>query len=244
MITVVLPAYNEAENIILLIERIQKIAKRRLLEGIKIIVVDDGSSDEMVVKVQKIADENVLLVKHGQNKGLGEAIKTGILTALDVSENEDVIVTMDSDNTHSPGLLMRMIMAIDEGNDVVIASRYQPGARVIGVSLFRQTLSLGMSWIFRLLVPIAGVKDYSCGYRAYRTEILKKAFQFWGEQFINQSGFSCMVDILLKLNRLESIMSEVPIILRYDYKKGKSKMNIVKTIRETLAIAFREVARH
>ena len=175
MITIVLPAYNEAENIALLIERIHKIAKKRLIEGIKVIVVDDGSTDDTVDKVQEIADPDVLLVKHEENRGLGEAIKTGILTALDVSENEDVIITMDSDNTHSPGLLMRMVMAIDEGNDVVIASRYQAGARVIGVNLFRKALSLGMSWIFRLLLPIAGVKDYSCGYRAYRTEILKKA---------------------------------------------------------------------
>ncbi len=75
MITIILPAYNEADNIVLLIERIQKIAKRRLLEGTKIIVVDDGSSDETVTKVQEITDKNVLLVKHEKNKGLGEAIK-------------------------------------------------------------------------------------------------------------------------------------------------------------------------
>lgn len=240
MIAIVLPAYNEEDSISLLIEHIRKIVKKHLPQRVAIIVVDDGSADNTVTCVQALADSDIILLRHPKNKGLGEAIKTGMLHAVNLSPEVDVVVTMDSDNTHNPGLLKRMIMAVEEGSDVVIASRYQPGARVVGVSYYRQLLSLGMSWMFRMLLPIPGVKDYSCGYRAYRAELLRSAFQKWDNQFISQSGFSCMVEILLKLKHLNAIMTEVPMILRYDYKKGESKMNVRKTILDTLMLAWRE----
>jgi dolichol-phosphate mannosyltransferase len=240
MIAVVLPAYNEEDTIVPLIEGIQRIAKKRLLEELTVIVVDDGSSDETAQQVQALSNKRVILLKHDQNKGLGEAIRTGLLHALELSKDVEIIVTMDSDNTHPPGLLLRMVMEIDQGNDVVIASRYRQGARTIGVVGYRLFLSLAMSWLFKILLPIPGVKDYSSGYRGYRAEILREAFRKWDDKFISQSGFSCMVDILLKLNRLDAIMTEVPLILRYDQKRGKSKMNVMTTIKETLALAFSE----
>jgi dolichol-phosphate mannosyltransferase len=80
-----------------------------------------------------------------------------------MSSDVEVVVTMDSDNTHSPGLFLRMIMALDEGNDVVIASRYRHGSRVIGLNLYRKILSLGMSYLFRILFPIKGVRITAAG---------------------------------------------------------------------------------
>jgi dolichol-phosphate mannosyltransferase len=87
---------------------------------------------------------------------------------------------------------------------------------------------------------VPGVRDYSCGYRAYRADLLRRAFAEMGDQFVNQSGFSCMVDILLKLNWLNAVIAEVPLILHYDYKKGASKMKVGRTVRETLKLAARE----
>jgi dolichol-phosphate mannosyltransferase len=239
MIVVVLPAYNEEDAIVPLIHRIMSISKKRLGNAIKIVVVDDGSSDSTVACVSGIRSSQVILVQHEHNRGLGEALKTGLLYALNISSVE-VVVTMDSDNTHSPGLFLRMIMALDEGNDLVIASRYRTGSRVIGLSLYRQMLSKGMSYLFRFLFPISGVRDYSCGYRAYRADLLREAFRKWDNNFITQSGFGCMVDILLKLDRIGAIMTEVPLILRYDYKQGKSKMKVMETIRETIILAYSE----
>jgi dolichol-phosphate mannosyltransferase len=240
MIVIVLPAFNEQDSIAILIQNIILLSKKRLDEEIKIVVVDDGSSDSTADRVDEIASNDVVLIRHEKNKGLGEALKTGLLYGLNLSPEVDVIVTMDSDNTHTPGLLMRMIMALDEGNDLVIASRYRPGSRVKGLSLYRQLLSVGMSYLFRLIFPISGVRDYSCGYRAYKADLLRKAFLKWDNSFISQSGFGCMVDILLKLDRLGAIMTEVPLILRYDYKHGKSKMKVIKTIRETIKLGIHE----
>ena len=240
MITVVLPAYNEEESIIPLIQSIQITAKKRLLEEITIIVVDDGSSDSTAQKIRGIQHENVILVEHEVNKGLGEAIKTGLLYAIDYSPDVDIVITMDSDNTHPPGLITNMIMKLDEGNDVVVASRYRRGARTIGVQKYRQFLSFGMSLLFQVLLPVTGIRDYSSGFRAYLAELLREAFDKWGDNFVSEPGFSCMVDILLKLNRLDAIANEVPLILRYDQKSSKSKMNVRKTILDTLALAARE----
>jgi dolichol-phosphate mannosyltransferase len=143
---------------------------------------------------------------------------------------------MDSDNTHSPGLIAAMVRGIREGNDVVIASRFRPGARVMGVPFYRRVLSRAGSWVFRVTFPTKNVRDYTSGYRAYRADVLKRAFDTYGEQFVAESGFSCMVDILLKLRRMGAIVNELPLILRYDFKYGISKMMVVTTISDTLKL--------
>lgn len=240
MITVVLPAYNEEDNIALLLNEIKRLLEERF-SGVRVIVVDDGSHDRTVDKANEFQDSNIIVVKHGNNRGLSEAIKTGLLEALRVSSERDVIVTMDADNTHTPGLIFRMASLVDEGNDVIIASRYQKGARVIGISKIRKTISFWGSVLLRFLFPIEGVKDYTSGYRAYRAGILKAAFEKWGDEFISESGFACMVDILLKLRSMNVIMNEAPLIVRYDYKIGRSKMDVPKTIKQTLKVVSKRI---
>lgn len=237
MITVVLPAYNESKSIGLLLSRIDDLMKKRKIP-IRVIVVDDGSRDNTAQNARTAMSEAVV-ISHEVNKGLGEAIKTGLLAALEVSNEEDIIVTMDSDDSHAPALIGKMVDKIDEGCDVVIASRYLPESRVVGVAHYRRILSDGASFLFRSLYPIDGVRDYTCGYRAYRAAILKQAFERWGNDFVNQTGFSVMVDILLKLSRLNIVFAEVPIILRYDRKPGDSKMNVRKTVQQTLTLLIK-----
>lgn len=239
-IRVVLPAYNEAKSLRSLLPTLLK----SLTEEEKkfhIYVVDDGSSDNTAGQVRKISSNKVSLIRHRRNLGLSEAINSGLRRALKDSENDDIIVTMDADNSHLPGLINRMVRLIEEGNDVVISSRFTAGARVKGVPLGRRILSRVASFLFRFLFPIRGVKDYTCGYRAYRVSLLKKAMAKYGKSFIDQKGFSCMVDILLKLRELDPIITEVPMILRYDLKPGKSKMEVGKTVFETLNLIARRL---
>ncbi len=242
MIVVVLPAYNEEKTIVPLLIEIKRLLKERF-SGVRIIIVDDGSVDKTREAVEGFQDDNIKLIRHEKNKGLSEAIKTGLLEAIRLSSGEDVIVTMDADNTHTPGLIFRMASLIDEGNDVIIASRYVKGARVIGISKKRETISFFGSIFLRTLFPIKGARDYTSGYRAYRSAILKKAFEKWGDEFISESGFACMVDILLKLREMKPIMNEVPLIVRYDYKVGNSKMDVPKTAKQTLKIALKRFFR-
>jgi dolichol-phosphate mannosyltransferase len=125
------------------------------------------------------------------------------------------------------------------GNDVVIASRFQPGARVHGVPQSRALYSLAARWMFQLLFPIRGVRDYTCGYRAYRAGALQQAVDVYGERLIRETGFSCMAEVLLRLRKLPVRMAEVPLELHYDRRGNDSKMRVLRTIRQTLLLMFR-----
>jgi dolichol-phosphate mannosyltransferase len=238
-VRVVLPAYNEARDVGPLLEAIDQAMFDDGLEY-AIIVVDDGSVDGTLEEVERrAAFIPVEVLRHESNRGLGETIRDGLREAATVCSERDIIVVMDADNTHLPGLIRAMTRRIQEGADVVIASRFRSGADVRGVPLHRRLLSRGASWILRAIFPIHGVRDYTCGYRAYRAPVLALAFERYGEEFINEDGFQCMVDILLKLRTLDVVFAEVPLILRYDQKAGASKMRVMSTVVNTLSLMAR-----
>jgi dolichol-phosphate mannosyltransferase len=236
MVIITLPAYNEEHTLATLLERIREAMEENGIEY-RVTVVNDGSTDATSEIVDRMRDVMpVTGINHEVNRGLGEAIRTGLLAAIEGAKDRDIIVTMDSDNTHTPGLIARMVRGIREGNDVIIASRFQPGAHVRGVPLYRRLLSRSASALFRIAFPTPGVRDFTSGYRAYRAGVVKQAFATYGGEFVAESGFSCMVDILLKLRRIDAIMSEVPLVLRYDRKFGVSKMLVVRTAVDTLQL--------
>jgi dolichol-phosphate mannosyltransferase len=146
---------------------------------------------------------------------------------------------MDADNSHPAGLIIQMTRMILEGNDVVIASRYRPASRVRGLSWHRRLMSTGARVLFQVMFPIPGVRDYTCGYRAYRAGLLKEAFKVYGDALVEGQGFQCMADILIKLSRMNAIMTEAPMILRYDLKKGTSKMRVTRTVLNTLKLIIK-----
>ncbi|MCS7087501.1 MAG: glycosyltransferase family 2 protein [Thermoflexales bacterium] len=239
MVYFVLPAYNEAKALPMLLERIRRVASRHPQLHIHVIVVDDGSEDDTACAALSVTGLSVRLVRHEHNRGLSEALRSGFHAALEQADDEDAIVTMDADDTHHPGQALRMVALLEEGYDLVIASRYQPGARTLGVPWFRRLLSDGMSALFRLVYPIPGARDYSCGFRAYRAAILRHAFEHYGEAFISERGFTCTVDMLLKLTRLGAVVTEIPMVLRYDRKPSESKMNVRRTVVQTLRLLLR-----
>ena len=122
---------------------------------------------------------------------------------------------------------------------MVIASRYQGGAEVHGVPRHRLLLSDGAKLYYTLMLRVPGVKDYTCGYRAYTYESLQRARQAYGENLITQRSFACMMELLYKLYRCGCTFAEVPFTLYYDSKEGESKMNLGKTIRDSFLTALR-----
>jgi len=239
LIIIVLPAYNEEEALRELLPTLAEVMPEAGLDY-KVILVDDGSTDATAqVATEFQARMFIELLAHSTNQGLAAAIRTGLTAAVEAVGDRDIVITMDSDNSHAPGLILAMARKIREGADVVIASRFQPGSRVVGVPWHRQILSRGASLLFRFLLPLPGVRDYTCGYRAYRGQILRKAVERYGEGLIRQQGFSCMVDLLLRIGRMPVVITEVPMILRYDLKPSASKMNVAATILETLRLLIR-----
>jgi dolichol-phosphate mannosyltransferase len=238
-IWVVLPAYNEELSLPTLLERIQAAMQDSSL-AYRVLIVDDGSRDATAAIAEKYSRTiPIVLERHPVNMGLGATIRDGLLKASQLADPKDILVTMDADNSHNPELIERMVRMVREGNDVVIASRYQHGSVTRGVPGFRKFLSFGAGMLFRIVFPIEGVRDYTCGFRTYRAAVMQEAIRKYGERLFDQQGFQCMVDILLKLRALNLVFGEVPMILRYDFKEGASKMKVARTINSTLLLMLK-----
>jgi dolichol-phosphate mannosyltransferase len=238
-VVVALPAFNEEPNLPDLLARID-LALSEVPLSYRILLVDDGSTDSTASVAEDWASKIPIEVRrHPINMGLGATLRDGLEWARDVAGPQDVIVTMDSDNSHTPELIVRMVRMIREGYDVVVASRFQDGSRVRGVPFSRRVLSRLASWLFRIVFPIKGIKDYTSGYRAYKAGVLQQALD-QDPTFFDQDGFQAMVDVLLKLRRNQSlIFGEAPLILRYDMKEGESKMDVGGTVKDTLKLVWR-----
>ncbi len=235
-IRIVLPAYNEEDSLPPLLERINE-AYRLYGWNASVVVVNDGSKDRTLEVARNFpSDIPIDVVDVQPNKGLANAINTGLRHAIRDLKDTDIVVTLDADDSQNPFLIQRMAMQIAEGSDLVIASRYQPGARIKGLKRSRRFFSWAAGLLFRVFVGFEGIKDYTCGFRAYRVDMLKKTISFYGDKFITQKGFGCMVEVLLKVASQSATMNEVPMILRYDLKQGESKMNVQKTMKQTLKL--------
>jgi len=194
MIVAALPAYNEAEALPRLLRRMRE-SQSSLPESMRVVVVDDGSKDETAAVAERCdsAEMRVEVVRHDRNRGLHGALATGFRAALERAQPGDWILTMDADDTHPPDLIAAMLAkAKSEGATVVIASRFQAGAEWFGLSWDRLLFSKTVSWMFRIAWPMKNVRDYTCGYRLYRAELLKAAYQKWGDGFVNEPSFACM----------------------------------------------------
>ena len=239
MTFVVLPAYNEAEGLPLLLERIRRVFSDNR-KPYHVIVVDDASTDSTPeIAIDASAEMPVTLVQHIKNQNLPGALRSGMTAAVGLGQPGDVIVTMDGDDTHPPAFINPLLQKIEEGYDVVTASRYQNGARVVGVPAFRVLCTYGAKWLFQLIMPIPGVRDYTCGYRAYRFNVLKETMDHYGDEFVSEKGFSCMADVLLKMRKFKYVFGEIPFLLRYDQKQGLSKMNVGRTVSMTLKLLLK-----
>jgi dolichol-phosphate mannosyltransferase len=237
----VLPAYNESKSIPLILDQLKLLVDDTYNLDLRVILIDDGSSDNTAeVASQRSWQLPIEVIRNETNLGLAETFMRGMTEAANRAKEGDIVVCMDADNSHIPGQIMRMLRNIREGRDVVIASRYQHGAVVKGVPLSRRFLSRAMSLLFRLVYPIKGVRDYSCGYRAYKAEFLQKILADYSQHLFAKEGFACMVGILLRMAKVGAICGEVPIILRYDQKAGASKMKVGVTIMRTLLVLMRE----
>ena len=119
-----------------------------------------------------------------------------------------------------------MINKIKEGNDVVIASRYAAESLNNDIPFNRKLISNCASYIFRILFGIKNVKDYTCGFRAYKVSIIQKALEVFGNNFIQIKGlgFSCTLEKILKLNILGAKFTEIGFKLNYSKKYNNSKM--------------------
>lgn len=237
MIHILLAAYNEELALPLVLNGVA----RSLADGnFKIWLVDDGSSDRTGVVAREWASRVPLtLLTHTHNRGLGAALRTGLEAVATRLLPNDVMVTLDADFTHPPELIARLVAPLEDGTaDMAIASRFVPGAQIEGLSTFRRFTGFVASYLFRTLLPIPGVRDYTCGFRAYRGDFLNRVLVRW-PQLITENGFAVQAEWLAKSSSERPRVVEIPLMLRYDRKPTTSKMPVLKTIVDTLRLIRR-----
>ncbi len=229
-------AFNEEKNIA---QQIDTIRRNFNNKKYKIVIVDDGSTDNTRKEIDKSNSyKDIILIEHPKNLGLGVAIKTGLLYLLNKINNDDVVITMDADNTHPVSQAFDMIRKIYEGYEMVIGSRYQPGAKQIKVPFVRKLLSFSARYILRYIFYHKNIKDYTSGYRAYKGSLIKKLINKYGENFITEKNFVVQLEILTKILTFTNKICEIPIVLEYAKKYSKSKLKIVKNVFSYLRFIF------
>jgi len=234
-----LSAYNEETALPRLLQRIELLSAS-LQKPITVVLYNDGSTDSTSTIARQWQERlRLVLLDSPRNKGLGSGLRALVRYVVEMARDEDILVIMDCDDTHDPAQVIEMLRLIEEGADAVIGSRFVRGALVRGVPPLRRMTALGTVALFKVIHPVRGVRDYTCGYRSYRVSALKRASNTYRAKLIEESGFSCMPELLLKLNALGFRFSEVPLQLRYDQKPTTSKMNVGSNIRRLLKLLAR-----
>ena len=213
-IVVVLPTYNEAQNI----ERLLSALRQSVPEA-TLLVVDDASPDGTGRLADACAAQSDLIhVIHRSGKeGLGSAYRHGFGWAIE--RGYDTIVSMDSDFSHDPAAVPALVAAVNQGADAAIGSRYVPGGGTRDWPLHRRLLS---RWGNLYTAGILGVKVRDCtsGFRAYRSSALSDI----APQTTRAEGYAFLTELVLRLHRRGFRITEVPITF-VDRRYGTSKMS-------------------
>ncbi len=225
-ILIIIPTYNERENIVLIIPEIKKV-----LPLAHILVVDDSSPDGTAQSVRDIASTitDVYLLERSQKDGLGRAYISGFMWAL--QRPYQYIFEMDADFSHDPRYLPDFLNAIKE-NDLVIGSRYISGVNVINWPMSRLLLSYCGNKFASILTGIS-VKDCTGGFKCFRRELLEKL----DLDKISSSGYSFQVEINYYAWKKGFRIAEIPIVFT-DRKYGDSKMS-TKIVREAFLLIWK-----
>ncbi|MDX1448820.1 MAG: polyprenol monophosphomannose synthase [Acidimicrobiia bacterium] len=225
LVTVVVPTYNERDNL-------PHLAAAIRLHGYRLLVVDDGSPDGTGTVADAIAGPDPLMeVLHRKEKqGLGPAYAAGFDRVL--AGDSEVVVEMDADFSHNPADLPRLVEAVEEGADLAIGSRYVPGGGTPDWPPHRRFLSRGGNLYARLMLGIP-VHDSTAGFRAFRAEALRQLPYSQAQA----SGYGFQVEMAWRAHEAGLQIVELPVIFR-DRTTGTSKMD-GRIVREAMWLVTR-----
>jgi len=239
-VSIVVPCYNEEDNIEKLKTEffpvIEKLVGSRLpddaqVNSVEVVFVDDGSKDNTFEALKnafgtyQYTGVSVAFEKHGVNRGLGAALRTGFKASTG-----DIIVTTDSDGTYHFSTIPAMLEHMTKDIAIVTASPYHPKGEVVGVPPFRIFLSRGSSLLYRILLNWR-IYTYTALFRAYRREVID-AIPFVANDFLGQTEL--MVKAMLKGYRVD----EFPAAL-HRRVFGVSKARLIQTIKSHLVFQTR-----
>ncbi|HKH78897.1 MAG TPA: polyprenol monophosphomannose synthase [Solirubrobacteraceae bacterium] len=215
----ILPTYNEAENIEAIIAAAGEVLAGASPEGYRVLVVDDGSPDGTGEIADCLAAEHdwVRVLHRTEKNGIGPAYLAGFRHALD--HGAAYVFEMDSDFSHDPADLARLLAAVRSGADLALGSRYVPGGGVADWGLLRRLISEGGSTYARLVLGL-DVRDLTGGFKCFRREVLE-AIHF---DSVRSQGYAFQVELTYRAVRASFRVVEVPIVFK-DRERGQSKMS-------------------
>ena len=233
MIYILVPVYNEKENLEFLFSSTSDVLRENAMEEFGFIFVNDGSTDGSLELLEQFASENpnVTILSHSPNAGVKRTFLDGFAEFLKIGHDGDILVTKEADNTSDNAVLIRMIEAVKPGGaDVALASCYAEGGGVEITTFYRKFLSACANTLVKTRFRLWGLHTFSSFYRSFSYRCLADAFEKYNEDIMTVEGFSCVVEMLVKLHRSGAEIVEIPMFLRCSARKGESKMPVIKTI--------------
>jgi dolichol-phosphate mannosyltransferase len=222
---VCIPTYNEASNILPLVERVHEAAPE-----VDVLVIDDASPDGTgdLVRDRMLKDARLELMARPGKLGLGTAYMSGFAYAL--QHGYTGVITMDSDFSHPPERIPALMRAVDEGAHVAVGSRYVPGGAIEGWAINRRVLSATANLVARRVLRL---KTHDCtgGFRCYS----QRAVQFLVTRPLRSTGYSALVELLTRCERAGLRIAEVPITFR-ERVHGSSKISRQEIFRAMLTV--------
>ena len=217
----VLPTYDEAENLERIVRAVLPVLARSPVDDHRVLVVDDASPDGTGAIADRLAAElpgRVEVLHRGAPEGLGPAYLAGFARAL--AGGADLVLEMDADFSHDPADVERLLRAVvDGGADLALGSRYVPGGRVADWGLGRRLISRG-GCLYAQLVLGLPVRDLTGGFKCFRRAVLE-AIEL---ETVRSRGYAFQVELTHRTLRAGFRVVEVPITFR-DRELGRSKMS-------------------
>jgi dolichol-phosphate mannosyltransferase len=234
LIKIIFCALNEAQNLNKLVtDLVHEI--QNLQHNVEIIACLDGTVDESVKIInsfQKLYPIKILPLK--DKKGLGLAYKRLFLEVLKNSSDDDLVISLDADNTHNPGQIPRIVQYFKKKSlDLLVVSRFCNNSIVADFPMHRRLISKAVSILLQNLFAVKKIsgqklQDFTSGYRVYKVKKLRELFLLQKNNFITEPEFTYTCELLIKLSHLNSNIDEVPISYDYGKKLGASKMHLFR----------------
>lgn len=224
---VVIPTFNEKENISRLLRLLERVLKKIKGWDFKILVVDDNSPDGTAEVVEQIAKKNKdvrLLLRH-KKTGLGAAYLAGMKKAFE-ELGSDIVIVMDADLSHKPEYLPELLKKILGGADFVVGSRRIPGGTIPREwPVYRKFLSIGGNALVTIFLGSRALTDWTSGYRAIKKGVYKKVRQMIVEDKAEFRGYTFNISFAYHATKEGFKVAEIPIKFP-DRKRGESKLGL------------------
>jgi len=226
MIYFLMPAFNEEENLKGVISSISL----NLRQPHQFIVVNDGSTDDTSSLLIKLAEKYpIVVISHQMNQGVLQSFIDGFEMFLNLANSSDILITMEADNTSCVKILEQMIGELSK-YDVVLASCYLKDGAIINTNLSRRIISACANFLMRFVFPeLRKISTVSSFYRSFRYDIIATYWDFYKDQRLTEDSFACVIEMLIKLKRMNASIIEVPMVLDTGNRAGISKMPKFKT---------------